>query len=62
MTRQQAIKAMESGKKVTHVFFATDEYVEMKNGKLIDERISVQGIPNITASILKLREGEFTKN
>lgn len=37
MTRQQAIKEMQAGKKVTHVFFATDEYVEMQDGKLIDE-------------------------
>jgi hypothetical protein len=30
MTKQEAIKAMSEGKKVTHRFFEKDEYVKMR--------------------------------
>jgi len=37
MTRQQAFDAMKGGKKITHHYFASNEFYEMKNGKIIAE-------------------------
>ena len=37
MTKQAAIQAMESGKKVTHTYFDDDEWITMKNGQIVTE-------------------------
>lgn len=37
MTKEEAIVAMEAGHKVTHQYFTKDEFIRMKNGKLITE-------------------------
>lgn len=37
MNKIEAIEAMKQGLKVTHRYFATDEYIYMKNGEIYDE-------------------------
>ncbi len=37
MTRQEAIKLMEQGLKVTHDYFSEDEWMTIKNGKYVFE-------------------------
>lgn len=37
MTQQEAIAAMKQGKKVTHRYFSSDEWVTLQNGKLVTE-------------------------
>ena len=48
MTREQAIQALKDGKKVTHRFFASDEYIRIihcpaKPIKLTDEKGLILG-------------------
>jgi len=38
MTRNQAQKALLKGKKITHRFFFSDEFIQIKNGVLVDEK------------------------
>jgi len=37
MTKQEAIEAMQQGKKVTHYLFTDEEFIYMKNGEIHDE-------------------------
>ncbi len=37
MTKQEAIKAMSEGKKVTHRYFTSDEYMSMCNDMILLE-------------------------
>ena len=37
MTKEDAIKAMEQGKKVTHRYFTSDEWMTMEDGKIVLE-------------------------
>jgi len=37
MTKQEAIKAMHEGKKVTHMYFHREEWVTIKNGQILLE-------------------------
>lgn len=37
MTREEAFKAMQEGKCISHRYFTHDEYYEMKNNKIIAE-------------------------
>jgi len=37
MSKEEAIQAMREGKKVTHPFFASDEWITMDNGKVLCE-------------------------
>ena len=37
MTKLEAIKAMEEGKKVTHMYFDKDEWISIQNGKILTE-------------------------
>lgn len=37
MTKQEALKAMETGYKVSHRYFSDDEYILMKNGEMFTE-------------------------
>lgn len=37
MTREEAFQEMMSGKKISHQYFGSNEYYEMKNGKIIAE-------------------------
>ena len=37
MTKQEAIAAMQEGKKVTHEYFGQDEWVTMKDGSIVLE-------------------------
>lgn len=37
MNRQEAYKEMQNGEKISHRFFASDEYYCIKNGKIIAE-------------------------
>ncbi len=37
MTKQEAITAMQSGKKVTHRHFTSDEWATMEDGKIVLE-------------------------
>ena len=37
MTKQEAIKAMREGKKVTHRYFAADEWITIIGGKIFTE-------------------------
>lgn len=37
MTREEAYKAMQEGKKITHNYFSGDEFYELKNGKIMAE-------------------------
>lgn len=37
MTKDEAIQAMKEGHKVTHRHFSDDEWITMKDGKIIDE-------------------------
>lgn len=37
MNKQEAIAAMQEGKKVTHLYFSDDEFVTMNGDVLIDE-------------------------
>jgi hypothetical protein len=38
MNQQQAIEALEKGKKITHRFFGESEYVHLKSGEIYDEK------------------------
>ena len=42
MTKEEAIKAMQDGKKVKHRFFTTGEYIYMKEGCIYDENDLLQ--------------------
>ena len=45
MSKEEAIQAMKEGKKVTHRFFSSDEWMTIENGFLLLEdgvRISVE--------------------
>lgn len=35
MTKEQAIQAMREGKKITHRYFATDEWMTIEHGNII---------------------------
>lgn len=37
MNKQEAILAMQEGKKVTHRYFSTNEWVTMKDGMIVIE-------------------------
>jgi hypothetical protein len=37
MTRPEAYQAMKNGERITHQYFAKDEFYELKNGKIIAE-------------------------
>jgi len=37
MSQQDAMKALEEGKKITHRFFLPGEYVLIRDGKIFDE-------------------------
>lgn len=37
MTKQEAIIKMKQGEKLTHTHFTPDEFITMKDGKIIDE-------------------------
>lgn len=37
LSKQEAIKAMQEGKKVTHRYFTPEEYVYMKDGEMFFE-------------------------
>lgn len=37
MTKAEAIEAIRQGKKVTHSYFTNDEFITMKNGRIITE-------------------------
>lgn len=37
MTKQEAIEAMQQGKKVHHAYFTPSEYIHIVDGKLVDE-------------------------
>lgn len=37
MTKQEAIQAMSEGKKVTHRFFSSEEWITMENGTVLCE-------------------------
>ncbi len=37
MTKDEAIAQMEAGKKVTHNYFTDEEWISMKNGRVINE-------------------------
>lgn len=37
MTKQEAIQQMEEGVKITHNYFASDEWMTIKNGKILTE-------------------------
>lgn len=38
MTRTDALKALREGKPITHQYFSKDEYVEIVDGQLKDEK------------------------
>jgi hypothetical protein len=45
MNKEEALKEMESGKKVTHRYFSSEEYMTMEKGRIVFEdgaRCSVQ--------------------
>ncbi len=37
MTKQQAIQAMQEGKKITHICFQPNEWMTMKNNQIVLE-------------------------
>lgn len=37
MTKQETLKAMQDGKKVSHRFFSPDEWISIKNNEIITE-------------------------
>ena len=37
MTKEEAIKAMSEGKKITHRYFSQDEWATISNGKILLE-------------------------
>lgn len=37
MTKQEAIKAMRAGKKLTHRHFTPNEFITIKLGRIVDE-------------------------
>lgn len=37
MTREQAYEEMKNGRKISHRYFASDEYYHIQNGKIIAE-------------------------
>lgn len=37
MTMQEALKAMQDGKRVSHRFFSPDEWISIKNNEIITE-------------------------
>lgn len=37
MTKKEAIQLMREGKKVTHTYFSNDEWMTIKNGKILLE-------------------------
>lgn len=38
MNKEDAIKALRSGKKISHKYFSSDEYIEQKEGFYYDEK------------------------
>lgn len=37
MTREEAYQAMQHGEKITHQYFSSNEYYEIKNGRIVAE-------------------------
>lgn len=37
LTKQQAIEAMREGKKITHRYFSPEEYITIKDNKIVTE-------------------------
>ena len=37
MSKEQMLEAMRNGKKVTHDYFTSDEYIYLKDGKIVSE-------------------------
>lgn len=37
MTREEAYKAMKNGEKITHQYFSSNEYYEMKGSQILAE-------------------------
>ena len=54
MTKQEALTAMEEGKKVTHSYFGQYEYMYLENNKYKFE----DGIIVLPERFWKLRQGE----
>jgi hypothetical protein len=55
MSKEEAIQAMKEGKKVTHRFFSSDEWMTIENGFLLLEegvRISLEDFFNFRSDSL----------
>ena len=37
MNRKSCIRSFKSGKKITHVFFQDNEFIQLKKGRIVDE-------------------------
>lgn len=55
MTKKEAIQEMNEGRKVTHRYFADDEYITMEGINMVDEH----GIPFNPATFWKYRQASY---
>lgn len=37
LSREEAREAMKQGHKISHIYYTSDEYLEMKNGEIVCE-------------------------